>query len=78
MLLAPCETLAADTSNDRASPSIAAQPNDNENQRIPGRQPGQSATLELAPQPSAKVSAPDSREAQEEHAFRKSRLSAEA
>ena len=84
-LFAPCATLAADTSNDSASPSIAAQPNDVENQRspaaqpsdsanrsIPGRQPGESATLELTPQPSAKVPAPDSRVTQQERAFRQS------
>ena len=87
-LLSPGAGLAAGTSNDSASPSIAAQPNDSENQRlpaaqpsdsasrrVPGRQPGDSATLELAPQPSAKAPAPDSREAKEERAFRQSRES---
>ena len=88
VLLAPCGTLAAENSNKSASPSIAAQPNAIENQRapagqasdsaslpVPGRQPGESATLEIAPQPSAKVPAPDRRGTREERAFRQARES---
>jgi len=88
VFLAPCATPAADSSNDRALPSIAAQPNGNDsqrvsagqpsasaNERIPGRQPGESAALELAPQPSARVPVPDHRETPEERAFRQSRES---
>ncbi|MGH7926105.1 MAG: PDZ domain-containing protein [Candidatus Binatus sp.] len=85
-LLSPCAILAADNSNEHASPRIAAQPNDNENPRLPAgqpndsanahapaRQPGDSATLEVAPQPAAKVPAPDGRESQEQRLFRQSR-----
>ncbi len=88
VLLAPCAALAAENPNGRASPSIAAQPNDIENQRapagqpsagaslgVPGRQPGESTTLEIAPQPSAKVPAPDLRETEAERAFRQARES---
>jgi len=85
VLLCPCAILAADTSNDHASPSIAAQPNDAANLRspagqptdsansIPARQPAESTTLEVAPQPSVKVPAPDGRETAEQRAFRQSR-----
>jgi PDZ domain-containing protein len=86
-LLLPCAALAADhASIDNASPSIAAQPNDPGNQQVPARQPsdsanphmparqpGESTTLELAPQPSAKVPAPASHESQQERAFRQAR-----
>jgi hypothetical protein len=85
VLLCPCAILAADTSSDHASPSIAAQPNDaanlhsptgqpndNANRSIPARQPAESTTLEVAPQPSDKVPAPDGRET-EQRAFRQSR-----
>jgi hypothetical protein len=85
VLLCPSAILAADTSNDHASPSIAAQPNDAANLRspagqpsdsansIPARQPAESTTLEVAPQPSVKVPAPDGRETAEQRAFRQSR-----
>ncbi len=86
VLVAPSATLAVDSSNDHASPSIAAQPNDNAPLRvpagqpsnssslsIPARQPGESAALEIGRQPSAKVPAPDSRETQEQRVFRQSR-----
>jgi hypothetical protein len=86
VLLLPCAALAADPSNDNASPSIAAQPNDLGNQHVPAaqpsdstnlpvpaRQPGESTTLELAPQPSAKVPALASHESQQERAFRQAR-----
>ena len=86
VLLYPCATLGADNSNDHASPSIAAQPNDGANLRlpagqptdgasrsIPARQPAESTTLEVAPQPSAKVPAPDGRETADQRAFRQKR-----
>ncbi|MGD0119359.1 MAG: hypothetical protein ABSD30_14925 [Candidatus Binatus sp.] len=87
VLLYPCAALAADTPQDKASPSIVAQPNDASHLRlpaaqpsngastqVPARQPGESGTaLEIAPQPSAKVPAPDNRETAEERAFRQSR-----
>ena len=87
VLLYPCAALAADTPEDKASPSIVAQPNDASHLRLPAaqpssgassqapaRQPGESGTaLEIAPQPSAKVPAPDNRETAEERAFRQSR-----
>jgi hypothetical protein len=86
VLLCPCAILAADNSNDHASPSIAAQPNDaanlhssagqpsdSANRSIPARQPAESTTLEVAPQPSDKVPAPDGRETDQQRAFRQSR-----
>jgi hypothetical protein len=86
VLLLPCAALAANPSNDTASPSIAAQPNDlgnphlpagqpsnSANLPVPARQPGESTTLEIGRQPSAKMPAPDSRETAEERAFRQSR-----
>jgi hypothetical protein len=86
VLVSPCATFAADTSNDHASPSIAAQSNDatnlqlpagqpsaGANRNVPGRQQDESATLELAPQPAAKPPAPDKQETAEERAFRQSR-----
>jgi hypothetical protein len=85
-LLSPCAVLAADTIHDTASPSIAAQPNDPSNQRLPAgqpsdsaspkapaRQPGDSTTLEVVSQPSAKVQSPNRRETNEERAFRQSK-----
>lgn len=85
VLLCPCAILAADSSNDHASPSIAAQPNDAANLHlpagqpsgssslsIPARQPNEPTTLELGRQPSDKVRAPDSRETAEQRAFRQS------
>ena len=85
VLVAP-SALAADSSNDHASPSIAAQPNDPGNlrvpqgqpsdsttSRVPARQPSESTTLEVAPQPSDKVPAPDKGETAEQRAFRQSR-----
>jgi PDZ domain-containing protein len=85
-LVAPSATIAADSSTHHASPSIAAQPNDPGNlrvpqgqpadsatPRIPARQPSESTTLEVAPQPSDKVPAPDKRETAEQRAFRQSR-----
>ena len=85
VLVAP-SALAADSSNDHASPSIAAQPNDPGNlrvpqrqpsdsttSRVPTRQPSESTTLEVAPQPSDKVPAPDKGETAEQRAFRQSR-----
>ena len=85
VLLYPCATHAADT-NDHASPSIAAQTNDGANlqlpagqptdgasRSIPARQPADSRTLEVAPQPSAKVPSPDGRETAEQRAFRQKR-----
>jgi len=86
VLVAPSATFAADSSNDHASPSIAAQPNDPGNLRVPqgqpsdsatspvpARQPSESTTLEVAPQPSDKVPAPDKGETAEQRAFRQSR-----
>lgn len=86
VLLHPCATLAANLSNDHASPSIAAQPNDGANlqlpagqptdgasRSIPGRQRAESTTLEVAPQPSAKVPAPDGRETADQREFRQKR-----
>src|SRR5208282_3041279 len=86
VLLCPSAALAADSSSDSASPTIAAQPNGAANPHlpagqsgesatriIPARQSGQSATLELTTQPSDKVPAPDIRETPEQHAFRQSR-----
>jgi hypothetical protein len=85
-LVAPSAITAADSSNDHASPSIAAQPNDPGNlrvpqgqpadsatPRVPNRQPSESTTLEVAPQPSDKVPAPDKGETAEQRAFRQSR-----
>jgi hypothetical protein len=86
VLVAPSAITAADSSDDHASPSIAAQPNDpgnlrvpqgqpadNTTQRVPNRQPSESTTLEVAPQPSDKVPAPDKGETAEQRAFRQSR-----
>ena len=86
VLVAPSAITAADSSADHASPSIAAQPNDPGNLRVPqgqpsdsatslvpARQPGESTTLEVAPQPSDKVPAPDKGETAEQRAFRQSR-----
>jgi hypothetical protein len=86
LLLSPCAALADNnnTSNDHASPSIAAQPNDavtpqlpggqpsvDTNAHIPGRQPAAaSTTLELSPQPSAKAPSPDQHETADQRAFR--------
>jgi hypothetical protein len=83
VLLSPCATFSADNSNHSESPSIAAQPNDNGNPRLPvgqpsdsssrslpGPQPSVSATLELAPQPSARGPRSDGDETQEQRAFR--------
>ena len=86
VLVAPSAISAADSSTDHASPSIAAQPNDPENlrvpqgqpsdsttSRVPARQPSESTTLEVAPQPSDKVPAPDKGETAEQREFRQSR-----
>jgi hypothetical protein len=88
VVLFPCAALAADTSSNSASPSIAAQTNDTANLHLPAGQPSDGATrrdlsrqpgtrpsaaLEIAPQPSAKVPAPDNRETAEERAFRQAR-----
>jgi PDZ domain len=86
VLLCSCAALAADTSVEHASPSIAAQTNDAANLHLPAgqpsdgatkdfpaRQPAESTTLELATQPSAQVPAPDNRETAEQRAFRQSR-----
>ena len=86
VLVAPSAITAADSSSDRASPSIVAQPNDPGNlrvpqgqpadsatPRVPARQPSESTTLEVAPQPSDKVPAPDKGETAEQRAFRQSR-----
>jgi len=86
VLVAPSAITAADSSSDRASPSIVAQPNDPGNlrvpqgqpadsatPRVPSRQPSESTTLEVAPQPSDKVPAPDKGETAEQRAFRQSR-----
>ena len=87
VLLSPCAALAAGISDDHAAPSIAAQPNDVANPRLPAGQPGVSAnahivqgqpaagltTLELSSQPSAKVPPPDSHETAEQRAFRQSK-----
>jgi hypothetical protein len=85
-LLVPCAAVAADISNDHASPSLAAQsnaaanlqlpvgqPSDSSSLSISARQPSRSTTLEVAPQPSAKVPAPDKQETAEQRAFRQSR-----
>ncbi len=86
VLVAPSAILGADSSNDHASPSIAAQPNDTGNLRapagqpsdssslsIPARQPAESGALEIGRQPSDKVPAPDTRETKEQREFRQSR-----
>jgi PDZ domain len=86
VLLSPCALVAADPSNDHASPSIAAQSNDAANLHLPSgqpsdssslsissKQPAGSTTLEVAPQQSAKVLAPDKQETPEEHAFRQAK-----
>ena len=77
VLLSPCAAAAADISNEQASPSIAEQPNDATNPHLPAvqprQQPDESTTLEVAPQPSAKVPAPDKQETAEQRAFRQSR-----
>ena len=77
VLLFPRDAVAADPSNDHASLSIAAQSNDVANLHLPAiqprRQPPGSTTLEVAPQPSAKVPAPDQQETAEQRAFRQSR-----
>jgi hypothetical protein len=86
VLLSPCAAIAADPSNEHASPSIAAQSNDAANLHLPSgqpsdssslsissKQPAGSTTLEVAPQPSAKVPAPDKQETAEQRAFRQSR-----
>src|ERR1700722_2616895 len=70
VVLSPCATVAADPSNDHASPSIAAQPNDAATTHPPPTQPPGSTTPELAPQPSAEVPAP---ETAEQRASRQSR-----
>jgi hypothetical protein len=86
VLVAPSAITAADSSNDHAFPSIAVQPNDPGNlrvpqgqpadsatSRVPARQPNKSTTLEVAPQPSDKVPAPNKGETAEQRAFRQSR-----
>jgi hypothetical protein len=86
VLVVPYAACGADASNDHASPTIAAQPNEPANlnvpvgqpggsatRSIPARQPTESTTLEVAPQPSDKVPAPDTRETAEQRAFRQSR-----
>jgi hypothetical protein len=86
VLLFPCAAFSTDTPNGTASPSIAAQPNDRNAPRIPagqpvggasrstpGRQPGESTMLEITPQPSAKVPAPDKLETKEQREFRQAR-----
>ncbi len=86
VLVAPSATIAADSSTDHPFPSIAAQPNDPGNlrvpqgqpadsttSRVPARQPNESTTLEVAPQPSDKVPAPDKGETAQQRAFRQSR-----
>src|SRR5271156_5983437 len=87
VMLSPCAALATDTPRDKTSPSIVAQPADAANPKLPAaqssngasvqgpaRQPGEpAAALEIAPQPSAKVPAPDSNETPDERAFRQSR-----
>src|SRR6266851_10056101 len=86
VLAAPSAILAADSSTDHASPSIAAQPNDAGNLRvpagqpsdgsslsIPARQPAESRALEIGRQPSDKVLSPDKQETQEQRAFRQSK-----
>src|SRR6202035_3756452 len=73
----PCAAVAADISNDHAFPSIAAQSDAAATLHLPAgqlrRQPGDSTTLEVAPQPSAIVPAPDKQETAEQRAFRQSR-----
>ena len=85
VLLFPCASLAANAPDGSASPSIEAQPNDGASLRIPSGQPsggsvtipsrqsGESTTLELSPQPSDKVRAPDKSETPEQRAFRQSK-----
>jgi hypothetical protein len=86
VLISPCATIAADPSNDHASPSIAVQSNDTANLHLPAGQPSDrsslsisptqpagSTTLEVAPQPSARVPAPDKHETADQRAFRQSR-----
>jgi hypothetical protein len=51
----------------------AGQPSDGATRTVPARQPGESTTLEVATQPSAKVPAPISRETVEQRALRQSR-----
>jgi hypothetical protein len=77
VLISPCAAIAANISNDQAFPSIAAQSNDPASLDLPAGQPKRhptgSTTLEVAPQPSAKVPAPDKQETAEQRAFRQSR-----
>src|SRR3984957_15479122 len=77
VLLSPCSIIAAEISNDQASPSIAAQSNPAANLPLPAgqprREPAESTTLEVAPQPSTNVPARDKQETAEQRAFRQSR-----
>ena len=72
VLLSPFATFAADASNDHAAPSLAAQSSDAVSSGIPARQPTDSTTLEIAPQPSASLPAPDEQESADQRAFRQS------
>ena len=82
----PSTALATDIPASSSSPSIAAQPNDASNlhglagqptdstkTRVPARQSGESTTLELSPQPSDKIPAPDKSETLEQREFRQSK-----
>ena len=84
VVLLSCAAQAANIPNSGSSPSIQAQPNDASILRapagqsssgasgtIPSRQPGESTTLELSPQPSGKI--PDKSETPEQRAFRQSK-----
>ena len=86
VLVIPCAALATDIPNSNSSPSIQAQPNDAASLKIPSgqgsggasatipsRQSGETTTLELSPQPSDKIPAPDKNETLEQRAFRQSK-----
>ena len=71
-LLATTDSFAADTSEQAISPSFASQIDNAETSRLPARQPGGSAMLELAPQPSSAKDSPVRKEDPHDRAFRKS------
>jgi hypothetical protein len=71
-LLVPCESFAADTPEHTAAPSFASQTDDTGISRLPARQPGDSTTLEIAPQPSAGQNPPARSEVPDGRVFSKS------
>jgi S1-C subfamily serine protease len=71
-LLVACESFAADTSEHTAAPSFASQADATGISRLPARQPGDSTTLEIAPQPSADQNPPARSEVPAGREFRQS------